>query len=300
MHISNRIVAVSVVVLIALPVANYIFFPPANVADSVTSDTRSGSSQSHQNAPQDGQAANVSPAAPEAPVPRDPVRVRTNLPYVPGAIVCKDLNTVSLLVELYKEHFLESIQDNLTRGGSRLIQGDPSPEPGIENYGCSLARPGTILDRLNTFSGAVVVSGQGADGRPFRGVTAFYMVEDEQEQSQQPSNVIPNNNSPSQDGSSPSASVVGSPNETAENDEFPELENTADLDCSTDHRGCSPEEFAKVIEDIRKQWSRSPPWLRVACISNRTASGWEDCFINQTMKWQEAHPGEKPTWSLLP
>src|SRR5207245_10923891 len=60
----------------------------------------------------------------------------------PGAIVCSDLATVSLLQELYAEHWGEAAQDAITNGQSKLLRGLALPSPAPSLYGCSLLPPG--------------------------------------------------------------------------------------------------------------------------------------------------------------
>src|ERR1700742_5220524 len=64
---------------------------------------------------------------------------------VPGAILCQDYDTVSLMYDLYAESWGENMQYKVTRGQSKLIHGDPMPPPDLAAHGCILVQAGTPL-----------------------------------------------------------------------------------------------------------------------------------------------------------
>jgi TPR repeat protein len=94
---------------------------------------------------------------------------------VPGAIVCPDHATVSLMFDLYVAHWGDMQQDALTNGQSRLLRGPPAPEPDLKLYGCGLVPPGAsmLLERGNIVP---VVTAKLPDGRTIRGVTLAAMI----------------------------------------------------------------------------------------------------------------------------
>jgi hypothetical protein len=295
MNISNRMAGVAVIILIGLVVANDVFSPVASVPDKAKSNTPSGPLERHAIDLLDEYTANVSLETPKPFTPNDPVRARA-VPVlamtapIPGAIVCADHDTVALMMDLFKAHLKEQIENQILGDRMNLIRGNPSPEPDLDASGCVLVQAGTILDRLKTFGRAVQVEGFDATGKRIHGVTDFLMIEELPRTRIETSNLSGATAESNPDGSTPSEV----------NAEIPELSNTPELVCSSNHQGCTDAEFSRVIADIRKQWSEIPPWMRQACRSNSTASGMEDCFLDQTLNWQNAHPNDKPSWQLVP
>lgn len=231
----------------------------------------------------------ATPAAPtQAPMPfapKDPVRARAALVFgptpIPGAIICADHDQVQLMIDLYKAHFKEEIENQVVGNQMNLIRGTPSPAPDLKALGCVLVNEGTLLDRTNTLGPAVQVEWIDAAGKHVKGVTDYFMIEDAPV---------------SENKKDQSSSIGGTSVRAAPEAELPELANTPDLDCSTDHRGCTDAEFAKVLSHIKTQWSQMPQSVRNDCRSNSTAFGMEDCIIDKTLNWQQEHPSEKPTW----
>jgi uncharacterized protein len=94
---------------------------------------------------------------------------------VPGAIICPNHDTVSLMFDLYAARWADTQQDVLTHGQSRLVRGEPSPAPDLKIYGCALLPPGTsmMLERGNIVP---VVTATLPDGTQVRGVTLTAMI----------------------------------------------------------------------------------------------------------------------------
>jgi hypothetical protein len=94
---------------------------------------------------------------------------------VPYAIVCPNSDTVSLMFDLYVAHWTDARQDALTNGQSRLLHGQPTPEPDLKLYGCALLPPGTpmMLERGNIVP---VVTATLPNGTTIRGVTLAAMI----------------------------------------------------------------------------------------------------------------------------
>jgi len=102
-----------------------------------------------------------------------PNALAKGLSVVPGAIVCADLETVSMMFDWYAEHWGEQAVDAMTNGQSRLIRSDiPSP---VMPPGCALLPAGTPLE-VKLFNGIPVVYAKLADGSTIKGVTLGGMV----------------------------------------------------------------------------------------------------------------------------
>jgi hypothetical protein len=64
---------------------------------------------------------------------------------VPGAIVCPNYQTTSMVFDLFVNSWEESAQDRFSNGQSRLMRGKAAPKPEPQEYGCVLLPPGTPL-----------------------------------------------------------------------------------------------------------------------------------------------------------
>lgn len=95
---------------------------------------------------------------------------------VPGAVVCRNMATVTEIVDLYAESMEERMQATLTGGASSRVNGSPLPAPDLQRYGCALAKPGTKMS-LESEGVAPVVSFKTAKGRLVRGVTQSNMYD---------------------------------------------------------------------------------------------------------------------------
>ena len=217
--------------------------------------------------------------------PKDPVTARAVQVYGPmsiaGAIVCPNFELVDLMIDRYKEHFRAQIQEQVLGSQIKLLRGEPAPEPELSSYGCGLAPAGTILDRIKSFGPAVQIEGMNSKGEWIKGVTSILMI------------------APAESGSDEGRQEAKSnpaPSENEKQPELPDLANTPDLDCSTEHRGCTDQEFANVLADLRRQWAQMPSSIQSACRTNETASGMEDCILVESTKWQNAHFGESAPW----
>jgi hypothetical protein len=112
----------------------------------------------------------------EGTTERQVVRVKARgASVVPGAIVCPDHNTVSLVFRLYVNYREDTLQDTLTHGQSRLIRGEPTPKPDFELYRCALLPPGTPM-LLELGNVVPVVNTKLPDGTTIRGVTLGDMI----------------------------------------------------------------------------------------------------------------------------
>ena len=113
--------------------------------------------------------------AEEAKKPKTIAVTARGVSVVPGAIICPNHDTVSLMFDLYVAHWTDTQQDALTHGQSRLLRGDPTPAPDLKFYGCALLPPGTrmTLERGNIVP---VVTATLPDGTSIRGVTLAAMI----------------------------------------------------------------------------------------------------------------------------
>jgi TPR repeat protein len=113
--------------------------------------------------------------AEEAKKPKFVAVTARGVSVVPGAIVCPNHDTVSLIFDLYVAHWTDTLQDVLTNGQSRLLRGQPTPAPDLKSYGCALLSPGTpmMLERGNIVP---VVTSKLPDGTTIRGVTLGAMI----------------------------------------------------------------------------------------------------------------------------
>ena len=92
----------------------------------------------------------------------------------PGAILCRNLATVSEMVDLYAESMEERMQAAVTGGASTRANGSPLATPELQRYGCVLAAPGTKM-QLESEGVGSVVSFKTPKGRIVRGVTQSNM-----------------------------------------------------------------------------------------------------------------------------
>lgn len=95
----------------------------------------------------------------------------------PGAVVCRDLATVSAMVDWYAEAMEERLQAAVTGGASAQVDGQPLGAPDLARYGCALAKPGTPMTVTTADQAAAVVAFKMPNGKTFRGVTQSNMIE---------------------------------------------------------------------------------------------------------------------------
>lgn len=112
----------------------------------------------------------ASAQTPAATPPSTVTVTATAIGAAPGAIVCRDMNTVAVMFDWYSEHWEDSMQDRLTNGQSKLVRGPSTQAPVLSRFGCYLAKPGTpmLLERRHIVP---VVSFKLSSGKTVRGVT---------------------------------------------------------------------------------------------------------------------------------
>lgn len=72
--------------------------------------------------------------------------ITRGLSVVPGAIVCPDYNTTSLMFDLYVHAWEDQMQDQFTHGQAELIRGKAASLPHLAAYRCSMIPPGTQVE----------------------------------------------------------------------------------------------------------------------------------------------------------
>ena len=111
--------------------------------------------------------------------PFHPNAVAKSLTATPGAIVCADLASVSLVFRLYANHWEYAAQDASTNGQSNVLRGPTAPAPDPKLYGCSLLIPGTpvYVENADAFTtGIPKVLAKLPDGTMVHGVTLPSML----------------------------------------------------------------------------------------------------------------------------
>ena len=95
---------------------------------------------------------------------------------VPGAIVCRDYQTVTFMIDWYVAHWSDKFADAIYKDQARLLRGSSIPSPHLSRYGCTLVSPGTpmLLEQGNIVP---IVSVTSATGATIRGVTDPGMVQ---------------------------------------------------------------------------------------------------------------------------
>lgn len=96
---------------------------------------------------------------------------------IPGALICPDYSTASMIYDLYAAHWEEAMQDKFTNGASRLIRGPASQLPDLQAFRCTLIPVGTPMI-LEGKEPVPVVVAKTANGQIVRGVTLHGMVSD--------------------------------------------------------------------------------------------------------------------------
>ena len=116
--------------------------------------------------------------APTVP-PFHPNAVARSLTAAPGAVVCADLQTVSVVFHLYAAHWEDSAADAMTKGQAGVVRGPAAPTPDPKLYGCSLLVPGTPVrvENADAFTtGFPRVTANLPDGTIIHGVTLPAML----------------------------------------------------------------------------------------------------------------------------
>lgn len=112
----------------------------------------------------------------EARKPKTEPVIAKGVSVIPGAIVCPDYRTVSVMIRWYNEHWADTMEDTITRGQSRLMRGAATRSPDFARFGCALIAPGTPMT-VQRGNMVPVVEGKLPNGKSFRGVTDPSMLQ---------------------------------------------------------------------------------------------------------------------------
>lgn len=76
---------------------------------------------------------------------------------------------------------------------------------------------------------------------------------------------------------------------------LPATHNSPDTQCENG-RQCTDEEFAILLDGLRRQWALTPEEIRAKCVSYTTYPTVEHCVLSETVSWLEKHPNEAAPW----
>jgi hypothetical protein len=108
---------------------------------------------------------------------KDAVTAKIGMPVVPGAIICRDHDTVMLMMDRYKVSWEENFTASVI-GVEKAKQwhGAPAQPPNVEQFGCVIVPPGTPMMWSGSWMPPVVIV-KLSDGRTFKGVTNPSMIQ---------------------------------------------------------------------------------------------------------------------------
>jgi|SRR5579859_1178174 len=76
---------------------------------------------------------------------------------------------------------------------------------------------------------------------------------------------------------------------------LPATHNSPDTQCENGSQ-CTDEEFAILLDGLRRQWVLTPEEIRAKCVSYTTYPTVEHCVLSQTVPWLAKHPNEAAPW----
>jgi|ERR1700678_1954173 hypothetical protein len=76
---------------------------------------------------------------------------------------------------------------------------------------------------------------------------------------------------------------------------LPAIHNSPDTECNN-HKQCTGEEFAGLVDSLRRQWAITPEELRSRCSGYSTYPSLEHCILVGTVSWFEKHPNGEAPW----
>jgi hypothetical protein len=94
----------------------------------------------------------------------------------------------------------------------------------------------------------------------------------------------------------PSAVKIG--NRTVslrENTPVPTIHNSSETECES-HRQCTDEEFAGLVESLRRQWVLTPEEIRSKCAAYSTYPPLEHCILSESLSWLAKNPNGAAPW----
>jgi hypothetical protein len=76
---------------------------------------------------------------------------------------------------------------------------------------------------------------------------------------------------------------------------LPAIHNSPDTECNGREQ-CTGEEFAGLVDSLRRQWTITPEELRSRCAGYATYPSLEHCILEGTVSWFEKHPKGEAPW----
>jgi hypothetical protein len=76
---------------------------------------------------------------------------------------------------------------------------------------------------------------------------------------------------------------------------LPAIHNSLDTECKS-HKQCTDEEFAGLVDSLRRQWTITPEELRSKCARYSTYPSLEHCILVGTVSWFDKHPNGEAPW----
>lgn len=76
---------------------------------------------------------------------------------------------------------------------------------------------------------------------------------------------------------------------------LPAIHNSPDTECNN-RKQCTDEEFADLVDSLRRQWTITPEELRSKCTGYSTYPSLEHCILVGTVSWLDKHPKGEAPW----
>ena len=76
---------------------------------------------------------------------------------------------------------------------------------------------------------------------------------------------------------------------------LPAIHNSPDTECNN-RQQCTGEEFAGLVDSLRRQWTITPEELRSKCAGDSTYPSLEHCILLGTVSWLDKHPNGEAPW----
>jgi hypothetical protein len=76
---------------------------------------------------------------------------------------------------------------------------------------------------------------------------------------------------------------------------LPAIHNSPDTECNN-RQQCTGEEFAGLVDSLRRQWTITPEELRSKCAGYSTYPSLEHCILLGTVSWLDKHPNGEAPW----
>jgi hypothetical protein len=76
---------------------------------------------------------------------------------------------------------------------------------------------------------------------------------------------------------------------------LPAIHNSPDTECNN-RKQCTDEEFAGLVDSLRRQWTITPEELRSKCAGNSTYPSIEHCILLGSVSWLDKHPNGEAPW----